>query len=93
MFTFIIFALVGVIITSMIVCFKKGKGRTAVLGFLFFWPAIVIGAVRIAKPGSPFFGRYGDEKRTLALQRFPKEAAGILLLEQRLALTQEMELA
>lgn len=86
-------ALAAVVISSMVVCFKKGKGRTAVLGFLFFWPAIVIGAIRLAKPGSPFFERYPEDKRTLALRRFPKEAAGILLLEQRLGASAPLALS
>ena len=51
----------------------KGKYPTAVAG-LFATPVAIIGALRLAKPGSPWAHRYGPDKRARAEARFGHEA-------------------
>jgi hypothetical protein len=50
----------------------KGKTATGVAGF--FLPLIsIVGAIRLAKPGSPWaHRRYGEAKRARAEKRFPE---------------------
>jgi hypothetical protein len=57
------------------VCWRRGKRKTAVLGFFFFHPALVVGAIRLAKPDSPAGMSYSDEKFERSCKRFPKQAA------------------
>jgi hypothetical protein len=68
----------------VIICFLKGKLIWGVLG-IYLWPVGLIGAIRLAKPGSWWSRRrYGEEKRARALERYggetqihkPAEAAG-----------------
>ena len=49
----------------------KGKTSTGVIG-LFISPVALVGAIRLAKPASPWAQRrYDEAKRDRALQRFP----------------------
>jgi hypothetical protein len=49
----------------------KGKTATGVIG-LFISPVSLVGAIRLAKPGSPWAQRrYNEAKRARALKRFP----------------------
>jgi hypothetical protein len=55
-------------------CFLKGKLLTGIVGL--FTPAVaLIGAVRLAKPGSPWARRYGEPKLERSRQRFATEPA------------------
>jgi hypothetical protein len=63
----ITFQLIGACLS--VVCFAKGKTFTCILGL--FVPAVaLIGAVRLAKPGSRFGQRYEGAKRERACKRF-----------------------
>ena len=49
----------------------KGKTATGVIG-LFISPVSLVGAIRLAKPGSPWaHRRYDEAKRARAVKRFP----------------------
>jgi hypothetical protein len=48
------------------ICILKGKVLLGLLG-LFIWPAALVGAIRLAKPGSPWARRrYGEGSKKLA---------------------------
>jgi hypothetical protein len=55
-----------------IVCFLKGKILTGIVGLMFPIVALV-GAVRLAKPDTPWGRRYGDGKRERSRKRFEKD--------------------
>jgi hypothetical protein len=59
--------LVGALLA--VVCILKGKLLTAALGLALPIVALV-GAVRLAKPGSPWARRYGEPKRERSRDRF-----------------------
>ena len=68
--------LVIVSVTLAGICFLKGKLWTGVLGC--FVPVVaMVGALRLARPGSPWFRRYRDNpgKRERAKRRDQREAA------------------
>jgi hypothetical protein len=74
-------AIFGLFVWGAVVCWLKGKNLTAVLGFLFFGPAIIIGACRLAKPDSKwaadhYFGTDAP-KMAKARVRFPENAAAM----------------
>jgi hypothetical protein len=63
-------------VAAAVVCFIKGKLWTGVLGC--FVPVVaLVGAVRLARPGSPWFRRYADrpDKLERAERRDRREAA------------------
>ena len=63
MFTALLIASVVAQLATGVVTALKGKWGVLVLG-LAFWPAWVLGAIRLARPGSIWARRfYGDEKR------------------------------
>ena len=65
----------GVILA--LTCFLKGKKFTGIVGL--FIPAVaLVGAIRLAKPGSRWARRYEDGKLERARARFahPAEPAG-----------------
>jgi len=69
------FIIIGLIIWLIVVCVQKGKPGMAVLGVLWGW-TWVIGAVRVAKPGSTWDRKYyeiGSPKHQLARFRFPED--------------------
>jgi hypothetical protein len=47
--------------TLAVVCFLKGKLIWGVIG-LYFWPVALVGAVRLAHPGSRWARKYYDDK-------------------------------
>jgi hypothetical protein len=60
-------------VITAVICLAKGKWITGVIGFLL-WPVGLFGAVRLARPSSPWARRlYDDEKMALARERFPEE--------------------
>jgi len=77
----IVLGAVGLYVSAIVVCFRKGKPGFGWLGiagvfvpFLGWFP--IVGAFRLAKPTSPWAqSRYGSEQMTLAAIRFPDEAA------------------
>lgn len=67
----------GVSVISAFICLAKGKWITGVIGFLL-WPVALVGAVRLARPGSQWARRvYGPDKRARAQARFRPEALAI----------------
>ena len=72
----VITVLVVINVTLAVVCFLKGKLWTGLLGC--FVPVVaLVGAVRLARPGSPWSRRYRDNpvKRERAERRDQREAA------------------
>jgi hypothetical protein len=72
----VVTVLVIVNVGAAVLCFLKGKLWTGVLGC--FVPVVaLVGAVRLARPGSPWFRRYADspDKRDWAERRDRREAA------------------
>ena len=62
---------IGLALVFCVMSILKGKTATGVAGF--FLPLIsLVGAIRLAKPGSPWaHRRYGEAKRARAEKRFP----------------------
>ena len=62
---------IGLAVVFSTISIFKGKTATGVAGF--FLPLIsIVGAIRLAKPGSPWaHRRYGEAKRARAEKRFP----------------------
>jgi hypothetical protein len=59
------------LIAASVVCVRKGKYRLVLLSIFLLIPAYV-GAIRLARPGSPWFGRrypLGSAKRDRAIRR------------------------
>jgi len=70
----VITVLVVINVTLAVICFLKGKLWTGLLGC--FVPVIAtVGAVRLARPGSPWARRYNPAKRERAERRDQAEAA------------------
>jgi hypothetical protein len=66
-------AVVTVLILAVL-CFMKGKPGFALLGIFLAGIFAIVGAIRVAKPGSWWANRYyepGSAKEQLARQRFP----------------------
>lgn len=64
----------GLSVVSATVCLAKGKWITGVVGFLL-WPVGLVGAVRLARPGSLWARRiYGDDKRARMTARYGEAA-------------------
>lgn len=64
-------------VVCAVVCLLKGKWITGVVGFLL-WPVALVGAVRLARPGSLWERRvYGADKRRRVAARFREQAAGV----------------
>jgi hypothetical protein len=71
-------------IASIVVCFLKGKPWFAFFGIaavmplfaVVFIPMVIVGAIRLAKPGSNWWRKYQAEpwKEETARMRFPREA-------------------
>jgi hypothetical protein len=60
-------------VVAALICLAKGKWITGVIGFLL-WPVGLFGAVRLARPSSPWARRFYDaEKMARARERFPDE--------------------
>jgi len=72
-------AVYGSALLLALACCAKGKFWLALLFFL--GPLIVgVGAVRLAKPKSPWANRfYSREKMEEAVERFPADAEGVAL--------------
>ena len=67
------FLAVAVAITSVVICVQKGKPEMAILA-LFFFPVVIVGAIRLAKPNSSWARRHyapGSEEARLSNERFP----------------------
>ncbi|MDF0531253.1 hypothetical protein P0W64_17200 [Tsukamurella sp. 8F] len=63
------YALAMVDFGAALVVLLKGKVWTGLVG-LFVWPLLIFGALRLARPGSPWARwRYGDRKMARALRR------------------------
>jgi hypothetical protein len=62
---------IGLAVIFSAICILKGKTSTGIVGF--FLPLIsLVGAIRLAKPNSPWaHRRYGESKRARAEKRFP----------------------
>ncbi|MBT9257143.1 hypothetical protein KMZ32_19980 [Phycicoccus sp. MAQZ13P-2] len=60
--------LVAVTTAAVLVCAAKGKYRTALVG-VFLPPVAVIGAIRLARPGSWWAGRYPQARTDRARER------------------------
>ena len=67
--------LVVYLVVAPYICWQKGKQVATVIGI--FVPIVwLLGAVKYAKPGSPWVERHYDaEKRRKAREHFPREAA------------------
>jgi hypothetical protein len=64
---------VATILVFVVICALKGKAGLALLGFFLAGIFAIVGAIRIAKPGSWWARRNyepGGPKEQLALQRF-----------------------
>jgi hypothetical protein len=62
--------IVGLLLSLAVICAMKGKWGFAFLGLLLY-PVWLIGAIRLAKPGSLWASRwYGEDKLARAEQRF-----------------------
>jgi hypothetical protein len=60
-------------IVCALMCLAKGKWITGVVGFLL-WPVALVGAIRIARPGSLWARRlYNRSKLAHARARFPED--------------------
>ena len=72
-------AVYGSALLFALVCCAKGKFWLALL--FFIGPLIVgVGAIRLAKPKSPWANRfYSREKMEEAVERFPEDADGVAL--------------
>jgi disulfide bond formation protein DsbB len=73
----IVFAILFVLghIACVVICFQKGKPWFGGVGLLIGWFAL-IGAIRLAKPGSSWYRKYAHDpwKQHQARMRFPDEA-------------------
>ena len=68
-----------------VVCLAKGKLLVGVIGFLL-WPVGLIGALRLAEPGSLWARRlYDDEKLQRSRERYPAHAAAVAERDRRQA--------
>jgi hypothetical protein len=69
----VVFHLVGwtalLTVAAVVVNLLKGKFGVAIVGF-FIWPVAWVGALRLARPESPWGRRYPDHKRARAATRF-----------------------
>ena len=63
---------IAVCLILSVLCWRKGKHKTAVVGFFAFHPALIVGAIRLAKPDSEVGLRYNEAKFERACKRFPK---------------------
>lgn len=66
--------LVGLALIPVVICWQKGKIGFALLGLGFMGAFAIIGALRIAKPGSSWDKKnypIGSGKYVLARERFP----------------------
>jgi hypothetical protein len=67
-----------------VVCALKGKPWFVVLGLLGSCLFVVVGAIRLAKPGSWWYEqRYDDEQKLRADERFRKPAIGEWRVDDR----------
>ena len=62
-------------VTLSVLCWRKGKHATALIGFFLFHPALIIGAIRLAKPDSEVGLQYSEAKFERSCKRFPKHVA------------------
>jgi disulfide bond formation protein DsbB len=62
-------------IACVVICFQKGKPWFGGIGLLIGWLAL-IGAIRLAKPGSSWYREYAHDpwKQHQARMRFPDKA-------------------
>ena len=83
----ILFAIALVLghIACVVICFQKGKPWFGGIGLLVGWFAL-IGAIRLAKPGSSWYRKYEHDpwKQHQARKRFPNEANMLDLLTPRM---------
>jgi hypothetical protein len=68
-------------VVAALVCLAKGKWITGVVGFLL-WPVGLFGALRLARPSSPWARRlYDADKLARARERFPEELEAAIAAE------------
>ncbi|HSJ73942.1 MAG TPA: hypothetical protein VK904_06465 [Miltoncostaeaceae bacterium] len=74
---FLIVAYHGLSVICAVICLAKGKLIVGVVGFLL-WPVALVGAIRLAEPGSLWARRFYDEdKLQRSRERYPDHVAEV----------------
>ena len=74
---FLIVAYHALSVVCAVICLAKGKLLVGVIGFLL-WPVGLVGALRLAEPGSLWARRFYDEdKLQRSRERYPEHAAAV----------------
>jgi hypothetical protein len=64
-------------VACAVICLAKGKLIVGVIGFLL-WPVALVGAIRLAEPGSLWARRfYDDEKLSRSRERYPDHGRAV----------------